>query len=277
MQRKDGIRALAHIAVHHSTHQNYTVDSLNLTAARPARKAMAGAAAAVDPRFGPLGSAEWQAVLGGEALSAGELSALNAMAQLDMVPAGSMLFTRLQAAEHLVAVVDGAVGLGLARDDAPFHLEHTVRGPHWLDVSSAWLGGGYGQDARVVNEALVLRLPVEAVRQLICRHTDMLDRLLVALAQNVHSLTGVTHDLMHKDAEKRLAAWLLQRAVPAPEGGSATISLKERKRDIAAQLAITPETLSRMMRQLNRKGVIEVQGYAVNVLSLTSLQALARD
>jgi CRP-like cAMP-binding protein len=81
---------------------------------------------------------------------------------------------------------------------------------------------------------------------------------------------------MHKDAEKRLAAWLLQRAVPDADG-SAAISLKERKRDIAAQLAITPETLSRMMRQLNRKGVIEVQGYSVKVLCLTALQALARD
>lgn len=249
------------------------MDSLNLTAARPARKPVTGSVAVADLR---LGAAEWQAVLGGESLSSTELLALNAMAQLQQVAVGSMVFTRLQAAEYLVAVVDGAVGLGLARDDAPFHLEHTVRGPHWLDVSSAWLGGGYGQDARVVNEALVLRLPVEGMRQLIARQADMLDRLLVALAQNVHSLTGVTHDLMHKDAEKRLAAWLLQRAVPVADG-AATISLKERKRDIAAQLAITPETLSRMMRQLNRKGVIEVQGYSVKVLCLTALQALARD
>lgn len=249
------------------------MDSLNLTAARPARKPVTGSVAVADLR---LGAAEWQAVLGGESLSSTELLALHAMAQLEQMAVGSMVFTRQQPAEYLVAVVDGAVGLGLARDDAPFHLEHTVRGPHWLDVSSAWLGGGYGQDARVVNEALVLRLPVEGMRQLIARQADMLDRLLVALAQNVHSLTGVTHDLMHKDAEKRLAAWLLQRAVPVADGAAA-ISLKERKRDIAAQLAITPETLSRMMRQLNRKGVIEVQGYSVKVLCLTALQALARD
>lgn len=249
------------------------MDSLNLTAARPARKPVAGAVAVADLR---LGAAEWLAVLGGESLSSPELQALNAMAQLQQVAVGSMVFTRQQPAEYLVAVVDGAVGLGLARDDVPFHLEHTVRGPHWLDVSSAWLGGGYGQDARVVNEALVLRLPVEGMRQLIARQADMLDRLLVALAQNVYSLTGVTHDLMHKDAEKRLAAWLLQRVVPAADGAAA-ISLKERKRDIAAQLAITPETLSRMMRQLNRKGVIEVQGYSVKVLCLAALQALARD
>ena len=46
------------------------------------------------------------------------------------------------------------------------------------------------------------------------------------------SLTGITHDLMHKDAEHRLAVWLLQRCQRV--GSEVLVSLQERKRDIAA-------------------------------------------
>ena len=50
------------------------------------------------------------------------------------------------------------------------------------------------------------------------------------------------------------------------------MQLSERKRDIAAQLAIAPETLSRMMRELKRKGLIEVHGYRIQLLDLPALQ-----
>jgi len=85
-----------------------------------------------------------------------------------------------------------------------------------------------------------------------------------------------THDLMHKDAEGRFAAWLLQRcASEAGSDGSITVALSERKRDIASQLAITPETLSRLLRQLSRKGLIYVMGYTVKVLDVAALRRLA--
>ncbi|MDT9000370.1 Crp/Fnr family transcriptional regulator [Paucibacter sp. APW11] len=254
------------------------VDSLNTSRLQAPRDAGVHGAAALEPAM-PL-NVDWQALLGGAALSASELQALQAMPAPRRLAAGSMAFTRRQRAAQLIAVLEGAVGLGLARDDEPFQLERTVRGPGWLDLSSAWLGEEHAQDARALEDSWLVELPLERVRGLLAREPNMLDRLLLALARAVHGLTCVTHDLMHKDAERRLAAWLLQHCEPVElegKGEGVQVSLKERKRDIAAQLAITPETLSRMMRQLNRKGVIEVQGYKVKVLDLGSLRALAQD
>lgn len=250
------------------------VDSLNPSRLPVPRDAGVQSLAAL--AAAPLTAAQWQALLGGAQLSASELLALEHMPPPRSLRAGEMAFTRRQRAHTLVAVLEGAVGLGLARDDEPFQLERTVRGPGWLDISSAWLGEMHAQDARALEDSCLLELPLEHMRGLLAREPQMLDRLLLALARAVHGLTCVTHDLMHKDAERRLAAWLLQHCEPA-EAGAVQVSLKERKRDIAAQLAITPETLSRMMRQLNRKGVIEVQGYKVKVLDLASLRQLALD
>jgi CRP-like cAMP-binding protein len=54
------------------------------------------------------------------------------------------------------------------------------------------------------------------------------------------------------------------------------VRLHERKRDVASQLAITPETLSRLMRSFSRQGVIEVSGYNVRVLDPPALARLAQ-
>lgn len=250
------------------------MDSLN-THAAPATAALRAGSGAPMPATSPapLSRDDWQQLLGGAALSPLELASLNAMASLRQLPAGTTVFRRARPAEELLAVLSGSVGLGLVRDDQPFfHLERTVTGLAWLDLSSAWLDEGHAQDARTLSPTRLLALPLPALRELMARQPGMGERLLAGLARTVRSLVLMAHDLMHKDAEKRLAAWLLQRGQ-----GQAQLQLGERKRDIAAQLAITPETLSRMMRQLKLKGLIEVAGYQVQLLDPAGLQALAED
>lgn len=211
------------------------------------------------------------AVLGQPRLSDAERLALAPLMQPRALQTGAAVFVRGQAALNLVAVLDGVVGLGAAGDDQQFHLERCVHGPAWLDLSSAWLGGGHAQDARVLKAATLLELPLAGLRVVLARFPDMRERLMVGLAQTVQSLTGATHDLMSKDAQKRLATWLLQRSPVQGED----VAMKERKRELAAQLAITPETLSRLLRQLMREGLIEVKGYSIKLLNLAALQHLA--
>lgn len=215
------------------------------------------------------------AVFGPPALSETERLALSPLCRTRQMQPGAAVFARGQPATQLIAVLDGVVGLGAVGDDQQFHLERCVHGPAWLDLSSAWLGAGHAQAARVLQPAAVLDLPLDGMRLLLARCPDMRERLMTGLAQTVQSLTGATHDLMSKDAQKRLASWLLQRS-PAPvPGAGAEVALRERKRELAAQLAITPETLSRLLRQLMSAGLIEVKGYRVKLLNPTALQNLA--
>ena len=101
-------------------------------------------------------------------------------------------------------------------------------------------------------------------------------RLLVSLAREVHRLTVHAHELMHKDAPARLASWLRERCIPTErQPNHAVVRLAERKSDIASQLGMTPETMSRLMRTLSDQGVIEVEGYTVQVLDLRALRRLA--
>ena len=132
-------------------------------------------------------------------------------------------------------------------------------------------------DAQALGPASVIEFPCEALEARLARFPGLAQRLIQGLAREVQALAVNTHELMHKDAPARLAQWLHRRCEPAPDvAGQAMVRLHERKRDVASQLAITPETLSRLMRSFSRQGVIEVSGYNVRVLDPPALARLAQ-
>lgn len=211
-------------------------------------------------------------------LGASDAQALEREARARLVPQGQMVFTRHETADAVVALLQGDVALGVALPDGQFRPERLVHAPAWLDLGSAWLEGTHALDARALGAVTVAEVPLDAMLPMVERRSSLVRPLISALAREVRDLTLNTHELMHKDAPARLAAWLRQRCVARPGyAGQAIVQLHERKRDIAAQLAITPETLSRLMRSFMQQGVIEVSGYTVLVLDPKALERLARD
>ena len=226
----------------------------------------------------PAVASTWQAMLGSPPLAAAVASELQTVSKLHKFSAGATVFSHEDAARELFVLVRGEAALGRALPAHPFQTERSVRGPAWLDASSAWLGQKHLQDAVAQSDCQVLSIPRSALQTLLVRHPDLAPRIFSSQAGQVQTLVEVIHDLMHKDAEGRFAAWLLHRCGSEAEGAAELqVTLQERKRDIAAQLAITPETLSRLLRQLKRKGLIDVMGYTVKVLDMPALRALALD
>lgn len=219
----------------------------------------------------------WSALAGTPALSDAEVEALAGIAQVRHVAAGQGVFSRSHTASTLVGLRSGEVALGFRTADGTFRTERIVRGPAWLDLSSAWLDEAHAMDAQALGSATVVEWPREALQQRLAKHPGLAQRVIVGLAREVQALAVNTHELMHKDAPARLAQWLHQRCEPlAGAAGQAIVKLHERKRDVASQLAITPETLSRLMRSFSRQGVIEVSGYNVRVLDPVALGRLAQ-
>lgn len=219
----------------------------------------------------------WDLLFGMPLLSAAEQQALSAVARVRPVEAGNEVFGHQDAARSLVALQRGDVALGFRTADGAFHVERPVHGTAWLDQSSAWLGERHAMDARASGDAVVIELPRDELQRQAELHPNLALRLVASLAREVQALAANTHELMHKDAPARFAAWLLQRCPPAdPASRCVVVRLGERKRDIASQLAITPETLSRLMRSLSRQGVISVAGYTVQVLDLPGLRGIAQ-
>ena len=206
-------------------------------------------------------------------LSAADAQALEAIATQRIVAAGESVFTHRTPARALVLLLEGTVSVGHS-DGAAMAPERLLHGPAWLDAASAWLvGETHALDARALAHPVhVADVPRAGLQALLAQRAGLAPSLLAVLADEVLRLSLHAHELMHKDANSRLAAWLQRRL----DGSQMLLHLDERKRDIAAQLGMSPETLSRQMRQLSRNGLIEVHGYQVRVLDGPGLQRLAQ-
>lgn len=218
----------------------------------------------------------WGDVLGSPAPTRADCDALDAISQVRNVGAGQIVFAHGQSSRSLVVLLSGDVAMGMAGAGGAMRTERLVHGPAWLDASSVWLDSVHVLDAVALTPARVAELARDPLQALLDQRPLLAQRLLVSLAREVRRLTMHTHDLMHKDAPARLASWLCARHLP-PDGdpNRSIVRLAERKSDIASQLGMTPETMSRLMRSLSDQGVIEVDGYTVHLLDLRALRRIA--
>jgi CRP-like cAMP-binding protein len=97
--------------------------------------------------------------------------------------------------------------------------------------------------------------------------------LLMDMARSQRQQSELAVSRVAKDADARCAEWLLRHAEPTDQSGSLSVKLTERKRTIAAQLGIAPETFSRVLRHLRERQLISGGG---RVLGLPNPQALRK-
>lgn len=213
----------------------------------------------------------WPALLG--PLAAADAQALDLLAMSRHVGEGRMLFSRGDPASCLVALIDGQAACGWWQADRGLSAERVLHAPAWLALAGPWVDARHGCDALAQSAVLVAELPIEPLRALLARQPHLSLRFTDALAREVGRLEARLHELMHKDAGARLAAWICTQFAGRPQ--PSVLRLAERKRDIASQLGMTPETLSRLMRSLSDRGLIAVSGYTLRVLDPQGLLGLA--
>jgi CRP-like cAMP-binding protein len=95
-------------------------------------------------------------------------------------------------------------------------------------------------------------------------------RLLGSLSQRLHAQVQEIEELTLESAGNRLIRHLARRAVRDP-GGTLRVHFEETRQMLASQLAIKPETLSRLTRSLTDAGLIESDGRDIVIRDLEKL------
>jgi CRP-like cAMP-binding protein len=95
-------------------------------------------------------------------------------------------------------------------------------------------------------------------------------RLLAGLSQRLHAQIQEIEELTLESAGNRLIRHLARRAVRDSTGGL-RVHFDETRQMLASQLAIKPETLSRLTRSLTAAGLIESDGRDIVIPDLEQL------
>ena len=187
---------------------------------------------------------------------------------------GESLLRRTVPSTWVNYVESGRVALGIMAGDTMERHIGVVEGPCWLEATSAVLNLPHVVDAMAETEVLLRRVNLAEFRRTLTDMPAAAQAVLHDVAMAHRRQTEFAVSRLAKDAEARCAEWLLRHAKTGEQGMMAVL-LQQRKRSIAAQLGIAPETLSRVLRHLRERSLISGSGRMLNLVDPGGLRSLA--
>ena len=195
-------------------------------------------------------------------------------AACEMAAAGDVLQQRQQRITSVLHLDSGRVVVGVREDGQIRHQLGVVEGPFWLDAASALLNLPSAIDMVAETPVQLRRQPLEAFLREVEALPQATQILLRDMATGYRQQTELAVSRLVQDAEARCAQWLVAH-MEYSDCGAASVTLHQRKRLIAAQLGIAPETFSRVLRNLRENGLVSGSGNVLKVLRPEALQQVA--
>jgi len=191
------------------------------------------------------------------------------------LPMGAVLVRRGQAALKALHLLSGRVAFGVIDQGVMVHQLGVVEGPFWLEAAAPMLNLTHAVDIMAETPVTVQTMPLIQFKNHLKNLSEPVHTLMLDLAKAQRQQIEVAVSRLAKDADARFAEWLLRHAEPSNEEGGLAVILRERKRLIAAQLGIAPETFSRVLKHLRDRKLISGAGRVLNLLDPSGLQSLA--
>lgn len=194
--------------------------------------------------------------------------------QAEVVAPGEVLRQRNQRSPAVLHIDSGRVLLGVREDGQMRHQLGVVEGPAWLDAAPVLLDQPCAVDMVTETRVTLRSVPRETFMGGFAVLPSSAQDLVRDLAAGYCQQTELAVSRLAQDAEARCAQWLLRHA-QNDGNGALRVTLHQRKRLIAAQLGIAPETLSRVLRHLREHGLIAGTGNVLNLPQPRALQLVA--
>ena len=200
-------------------------------------------------------------------IEAGELEALLENSELHTLKSREWLFRQETPAQWLHIVISGTVRLVRSAGDGRMATIRCVeRGGTLGELSMVSSAGVYLYSSEALRRTHVLSIPAARCREIMDRQpacrAEFMSRLALELTERLEDLALLTQG----DAMARLVSYLLRQLPAGRSRSPKVVRLTIPKRWLAAQLAMTPETLSRLLGKLRDSGAINIDRQRLTVL-----------
>lgn len=204
-----------------------------------------------------------------------QLEALLADAGVRTLKSRDWLFRQGAPARRVYIVISGVVRLVRSIGDGRMATIRCVeRGGPLGEMSMVSGPGVYLYSSEALRRTQVLDIPASRCRAFMDRQPDcraaFMSRLAMELTERLEDMALLTQ----ADAMSRLVSFILRRLPAGRARGPQLVRLTIPKRWLAAQLAMTPETLSRLLARLREEGVVQIDRQRLFVLDERRLRDL---
>jgi len=182
---------------------------------------------------------------------------------------GENIFTEGSDAAGFYIIINGRVKVFKLSADGKEQILHIAASRELLGAVSAFAGDPYPAYADAMEKTRVFFFPRKEFLVLIQKEPSVVMNMMANLAMRLQHFTRMIEDLSLKEVPGRLAAYLLY--LSKQSGGSDNIEIDISKGQLASLLGTIPETLSRILRKMNEKGILNVSGRKIEMLNKRAL------
>lgn len=125
--------------------------------------------------------------------------------------------------------------------------------------------------AIALEESGIWLIPRQALNKIVLAHPQIALQIIENMADKIIGLVTLAADLSLKTVEARFAQLLLDQA----EGGIIERRRWTNQTELAARLGTVPDVLSRVVRELTKAGLIEMDKQHIRILDRDGLKARA--
>lgn len=199
------------------------------------------------------------------------LARLAEMSGLQRIGRGATMFCEGERAHYVYAIVEGRVTL-VSGTEADESIAEFLDSGDTVLIPPVLLDLPYMATGRTTSDVLALLIPAADFRRLAETDLSFATAINRILAGHWRLLLKHLQQAKTRTADTRIAQYLLDNV--ENEAATQTFSLPGSKRQLAAHLGVTPETLSRSFKRLGALGV-RTKGSEITVASVARLAAFA--
>jgi CRP/FNR family transcriptional regulator len=181
---------------------------------------------------------------------------MQALARSRSLDQDAILFLEDEPCTGFFVLVEGAIQLTRCAETPGAHPTLAVIMPVASFAEAAMFGGeAFPATATALKPSRVFHFPKGPFLAAMREDPDLAQAIIHAQAVWLRKLTHMVEQLTGSDSSDRLMNWIREQV---PVGRSLVLPVT--KKVLAAQLGMTPETLSRSLRNLQDLGILRVTG-----------------
>jgi len=207
------------------------------------------------------------------ALSEAQHARLLASAVLRRVAVGEHLFTQGDAAMHFFLLRSGCVKLYRLSQEGDEKVMRLIRPSQTFAESILFMDAPrYPVHGEAVEAGELLAFDRESFLGILQESFATCRAVMAQMTRRIQAHWDEIETLALQNSRYRVVHYLLG-LLPSGAQGRVTVTLPARKMVIAAHVAVTPETLSRVLRALSDEGLIELVGDEMTILDVERLRS----
>lgn len=202
------------------------------------------------------------------------MEAIAAVSKRVACKAGQTIFSEGEPVRAFYSVCRGAVKIYRLSPDGREQVLHHRREGHTFAEAAVLSMPRYPAHAVAVEDSELIEIGAERFLALFRAEPRLAAAMVSSLSMWLISLTERVEELSLASASARFAHYLL-RLPSHVEGGLVVLELPLAKKELAAHLAITPETISRLLRRWQDARLLRSDGRRLEILDERLLVAIA--